>query len=178
MPASRQQIQDLATNLLAECGVDRLPVPVEAIARRCGAVVVQVDADDELSGFLMRRPAAEGNLIGVNRAHHPLRRRFTVAHELGHMLLHTQEPLHVDRQTGVFLRNHVSSAGVERNETEANLFAAELLMPKEWVLQHFAQRRDPQVVEDAELRELAKRFGVSQQAMTIRLANLGAISLG
>jgi len=46
------------------------------------------------------------------------------------------------------------------------------------VLTHFGQRRNPQVVEDAELRDLAKRFGVSQQAMTIRLANLGAISLG
>jgi Zn-dependent peptidase ImmA (M78 family) len=60
---------------------------------------------------------------------------------LGHLLLHDQEELHVDRAfPTVRLRDDVSSKGVDDAEKEANLFAAELLMPHELLQSDLAGR--------------------------------------
>ena len=74
-------------------------------------------------------------IIGVNALHHPNRQRFTIAHECGHLILHKPQitkEVHVDKALAspMLMRDSVSAAGVDEMEIEANLFAAELLMPK------------------------------------------------
>jgi Zn-dependent peptidase ImmA (M78 family) len=51
-----------------------------------------------------------------------------------------------------------------QNEREANNFAAELLMPEERLVHEAAEHS---------LARLAKRYEVSQEAMSFRLLNLG-----
>ena len=59
-------------------------------------------------------------------------------------------------------------------EIEANGFAAELLMPRAWVLAEFTKRVQGQTVKAASLiKELASAFDVSEKAMEYRLENLG-----
>lgn len=86
-----------------------------------------------------------------------VRQRFTVAHELGHLLLHDVSKGHVD----------VFTPGLPADvmEREANVFAAKLLMP-EWMIR-------PAVDQvGADVAVLAKRFVVSESAMELRLRAL------
>lgn len=178
-----QYVRSVAQGLLKDHG-DELPIDVESIAGQLNAKVQRVDTDDEeLSGFLFRGPEGE-TVIGVNANHHENRRRFTIAHELGHLLLHAKEDVHVDRKGygygfgRVMNRDAVSSTGEDRDEIEANFFAAELLMPRQVIVRELLDGRSLDFIEkdfDAAVRDLAKRFKVSPQALTVRLVQLKII---
>ena len=105
------------------------------------------------------------------------RRNFTAAHELGHFLLHDFDEVHVDRDFKVWLRNDASSQGTNVEEKEANLFAAELLMPAHFLARDVDNIGTIDLINEEVLQELASRYGVSTQAMTFRLAYLGCIRL-
>jgi len=163
-------IQRLADGLLDEGGVAKAPVPVERLARLKGCRVVKYDIKD-ISGVLFR--SSDDVLIGVNSKHPPQRQRFTIAHELGHFLLHDGEAVHYDKDYRVSLRSDLSSAGTDIEEIEANFFAASLLMPDRFL------RGDPRAaemdVEDGKaIKTLAGAYGVSAQAMTHRLLRVVA----
>ncbi len=82
------------------------------------------------------------------------RDRFTIAHELGHYLLHSKDNLKLARSD--------SEIKVYENpEWQANTFAAELLMPCS-------------LIAKGDTKEtLSKRFGVSYSAAEVRLKSLG-----
>jgi hypothetical protein len=142
--------------LLAGYEVTAPPVPVELIARKMGAQVHRV-----------RKPGWDGALsvdgdvahIWVDGGVAPTRQRFTVAHEIGHLLLH-YDPSIPDR---VQFRDHISMLGVDPMEREANRFAAELLMPA-WMVHAFLPGRT--------VGQLAAIFDVSEPAMGIRVQAL------
>jgi Zn-dependent peptidase ImmA (M78 family) len=91
--------------------------------------------------------------------------------------LHDQEGVHIDRRFQVKLRNKTSSEGTNIEEQEANLFAAELLMPESF-LEEDIQSIDVVDLEDEEvIANLARRYQVSTQAMTVRLTYLRYIDL-
>ena len=166
------RIQRTAKDLLAKFDIEEPPVPVRRLARSgCGVRIVQVPGNGaDIDGFLYR----EGSkvVIGVNRDQAAVRRRFTIAHELGHLLLHEHSQVHVDRGFRVRLRSGVSSEGTDRDEMEANRFAAELLMPIDF-LRADLEEKEFDLADDKELRVLARRYGVSTQALAIRLNGLG-----
>jgi len=60
-------------------------------------------------------------------------------------------------------------------ETEANAFADALLMPAAWIHQALRSVHAVDLADDAAARQLAERLGVSVQAMTYRLLNLGLV---
>jgi len=172
-----------AARLLKKAGVTQAPVPVERLARACGAQVRQVPFEGNLSGLLYRE--SEGAIIGVNSLHASTRRRFTIAHELGHLVLEhipmqSQSEggaLHVDRR---FLwRDDRSSKATDPQEIQANAFAAALLMPRDMLKRDFMALRkemgDFDLEDDEVVRALADRYKVSLQAMLIRLNNLNLI---
>ncbi len=178
MLVRRKLIRERAIGLLEQFGIKEAPVPVEELARRLGAKVVRQRAPDELSGFVLREPAKGMVIIGVNAAHHPNRQRFTIGHELGHFLLHQGERLHVDKQwTGyqVKLRSEESGTGTNVDEMEANLFAAELLMPLSFLTADVTKLVVDQKSTEKKIEKLAKRYEVSQQALTVRLTSIGYI---
>jgi Zn-dependent peptidase ImmA (M78 family) len=120
--------------------------------------------------------------IVVNQRNPEVRKRFTVAHELGHLIMHRFTRTHADNKFGVRFRDGRSSEGTDLEEIEANQFAAELLMPEAIVLEKVRRRgigldygMDSPVAQE-QLRNIAEELGVSLQALSIRLANLTAFA--
>ena len=98
--------------------------------------------------------------ISVNRSHPETRKRFTMAHELGHYLLH--KPLLGEGVTDNKLYRSENNKNIKRtHETEANKFAAYMLMPQDRVREEYKKSKDTS--------ELAERWGVSEQALKIKL---------
>lgn len=95
-----------------------------------------------------------------NRDEVSYRRRFTIAHELGHVVLG-----HVDEENAP--KRDTTFTNVDSDERDANAFAASLLMPEKYVRKFYRSARNVQ--------ELADAFGVSTAAMNFRLKNLGII---
>ncbi len=121
----------------------------------------------------------------INKSHRETRQRFTLAHELGHLVLHSFDDLHYDRKEygsgfgRVRMRDSESSTGENRDEVEANFFAAELLMPGDLLYQELKSRETHDFLEsdfDAAVKLLAKQFKVSPQALTVRLVQIGILS--
>jgi Zn-dependent peptidase ImmA (M78 family) len=115
-------------------------------------------------------------VIGVNASHPSARRRFTIAHELGHVLLLAHDDLHVDGK--LMLRDATSSQGNDRREIEANAFAAELLMPVEMLRHEIVLRGGIDLDDDRDVGGLARIFGVSVQALLIRLSDRAFVVTG
>ena len=116
-------------------------------------------------------------LIGVNARHGENRQNFTIGHEIGHFLLHEGDEVHVDREFRIKLRSGASSAGTDMEERESNLFAAELLMPARFLERDLEKIDGLDLDNETVVARLAEKYGVSTQAMTFRLANLGYINL-
>lgn len=173
MAIRKRKIQAMVESLLAESGVTTAPVPVSKIAQAKGARIYLDSLEGDLSGFLYRDK--DQAVIGVNTRHAPVRQNFTICHELGHLLLHDQEQLHVDHEFRVRLRSDVSSQGTDEAEKEANFFAASLLMPKEFLKTDLANEDTIDLFDDVFLRDLSRKYGVSTQALVNRLKNLGYI---
>lgn len=175
MAIRRRKIQALVDRLLHEHGVSSPPVPVDRMIQALG-IRLHVDAlQGDICGFAFRD--SHQSVIGVNTWHPPVRQRFTMAHELGHLLLHDHNfnHVHVDRGFVLKLRNGISSQGIDQEEVEANRFAAELLMPKRFLEKDITALSGIDLLDDTNISALAKRYGVSKQALLIRLASLGFI---
>lgn len=158
-----------ADQILATSRVKRPPVPVEAIATSAGAKVLYSDFNMEVSGVLIRKEGAV--IIGVASEQSAERQRFTIAHELGHLLLHEGEEVHVDKVFRVNLRSQVSSKAEDVEEIEANAFAASLLMPFSF-LRSDLRSITLDIDDPRQIETLARRYEVSAQAMTFRLMNI------
>lgn len=170
--------QRRAEEIVLHFGDSAVPVDVESIAERLGLPVLYEDlGSPEVSGVLVS--SDEGACIFIQRTDHPNRRRFSIAHEIGHYVLKHQfeegEHVHVDRGHYISRRDERSAAGVDPKEMEANAFAAALLMPEEFVRERVAVVTRGQAILDYHVRHLANLFEVSEQAMTIRLTRLGLL---
>lgn len=181
MAVRKKQIREIVESLLDQHRVRQAPVPVKKLVRAFDIQIKLDEVDDELSGFLFRDRRAGRTVIGVNNSQHPNRQRFTIAHELGHYVLHEGETVHLDHTrnaVAINLRNSESATGENDDEREANLFAAELLMPARF-LENDLLGKDLDLLgeEDRLLEDLAKKYKVSTRALTFRLSNLGYIGL-
>jgi Zn-dependent peptidase ImmA (M78 family) len=173
MAIRRRKIEAMVAELLTENGITEAPVQVAKIAKAKGVRIYVSSLEGDLSGFLYRDK--DQSMIGVNTHHHPLRQNFTICHELGHFLLHDPEPLHVDHEFRVRLRNDVSSQGTDVAEREANFFAASLLMPREFLEADLAEKDYVDLLDDELVHSLSRKYNVSTQALVNRLKNLGYI---
>lgn len=127
---SRYNIEIIAENIASQLeykpGDDLEPV----VLRLGGSVKIEHGASlfDSDSGSLLVHKAGRFEIfLSANTSH--MRDRFTVAHELGHYILHFLYP----RQTGLreITQLRATRYGSDRAEWEANWFAAAFLMPKE-----------------------------------------------
>ena len=166
-----------ARQLLEEGGVAAAPVPLERLVEQCGATIRYEPFEGEVSGMVHRRPDGSG-IIGVNSEHSKTRQRFTIAHEIGHLLLHGEEGFHIDEKRPLARRDELSRQAVDAREIEANQFAAELLMPEAIVRESWEAlvEGDAEVAFEDGIGELARTFLVSPLAMTHRLTNLKIIT--
>lgn len=171
MKVNWKKPQSAASKLLDQLGIKEPPVPVPKVVRHLGADVRYERVERDISGFISRQ--GDGSIIiGINTFHHAHRQRFTLAHELGHLCLHTGKALYVDHVPK--FRDVKSSQAVEPEEIEANIFAAELLMPEAFLIQDIKAMGDDIITKDA-IESLAKRYKVSAEAMRVRLERLRGI---
>ena len=127
-------------------GTLQAPVAIEKIAAWTGFQVVFLSqVPDDFSALV----SLSDKLIGVNARHHHHRRRFSIGHELGHILLkHPPE-------------SRCSAGDVALYNSEADLCASELLIPKKLLDELIRKNQDPV--------ELANIFDVSPEAMSRRI---------
>ena len=174
MSIKRDRITEEAKRLLQKNNVNMPPVPIQRIAKSLGVRMVFSPLDSELSGMIYLKGRTP--VIGINSLHHPNRQRFTIAHECGHFVLHKRligKEIHVDKKFPMLMRDSLSATGISRIEVEANLFAAETLMPRHLLTK--ALNNEPFDIDEEEtVNSLARSFKVSPAAMRFRLGNLFA----
>lgn len=171
-------IEAKAEQLLCKLSDVRLPIDLDLVAKAIKVTLVAESLEDQVSGFFLSKDGK--NTIGYNSTHHSNRQRFTIAHEIGHMLLHsTKAPLFIDQEKGenIYYRNEHSSTGEFELEREANVFAAALLMPRNLIEREFYKHAKNGSFNELSSK-LAETFGVSEQAMSFRLHNLGLVDYG
>lgn len=153
---------------------------IQGLARRLGIRVDEEDLPDEVSAVLLRSPncgSTSGYRIAVNRNHTLERQRWSIAHEIGHYVLHKDDPdfevVVDDQEYGVVIPliapvgNSYRKDRRSRLEREAESFAASLLMPPNRVRQSINFRR-------LCIPKLAQEFYVSEQAMRLRVLEIQA----
>ncbi|MEU3529141.1 XRE family transcriptional regulator [Streptomyces sp. NPDC038707] len=129
-----------------------------------GLVVAATDLPDGLDGLSW--DTGDFRLVLVGRTDVWTRQRFTLAHELGHIL--------AGDATEELLTEHVApSVDQDQAEIRANAFAAELLMPHEEVTQSATEIGS---MDRGALLSLSWDYQVSPSAMATRLRTLGIIS--
>lgn len=121
------------------------------------SLIKTAELENGLSGFLSKEYDIyddETFTIGFNANHPWVRNRFTIAHEIGHLIL-----------------GHVcnTNSSSKTNEKEADLFASYLLMPKSFLKKDF--------LTNSSQKDLAKKYLVSEAAMLIRLMDSKILKL-
>jgi Zn-dependent peptidase ImmA (M78 family) len=134
--------EHLAQLLLRKYYVEKPPVDPEAIARGedidVSYVTFNGTADKQISGYV--KPGGPGRpKIVVNINQPPPRKTYTIAHELGHYLLHPDYVRSPDYQ--VFPRRDGPESKRSPQQREADAFAAALLAPLE-LLARYRSRPD------------------------------------
>ncbi|WP_374545405.1 ImmA/IrrE family metallo-endopeptidase [Rhodoblastus sp.] len=143
--------------ILEEFAITEPPVDPVRIARMLGVTVYFVtfeQSKQNISGFF----DCDERAIFVNKDEYPLRQTFTIAHELGHKVLHEAWAKSSDYR--VLLRDSNYQAD-EPHEKEANAFAAHLLVPR-FMLDKYYKRLN--------LEQLSTLFAVSVPMIKNRLA--------
>lgn len=164
------------------------PVPIEAIAE----LLLELDFDwvpmvepagEAILGCL--HPERRAILLNETRRRHfdqyPGSLEFTIAHEVGHYLLHLidspagqLEPAPSAAPAPPLYHQQGQRAAAERREIQANKFAACLLMPRSLLGAAISGR----AIDDWDtLRQLAREFNVSRTALRIRLEELGWLAV-
>lgn len=170
---SRAEIESLAKTIRHAADEKSIPVDPIAVAEHLGCRVAVKEFSDDLSGVLVRK--GDAVFIAVSSTDGPLRRRFTVAHECGHLALEHSGEIFIDKQV-INRRDGNSSLAIDEQEIEANQFAASLLMPREEVVEHLNQLHQSYKLRQVLVELMAGRFRVSKPAMEYRLVNLGLIA--
>jgi Zn-dependent peptidase ImmA (M78 family)/transcriptional regulator with XRE-family HTH domain len=141
---------------------------MDSVADLLGITVFRVglgaDLSTALSGAFFNHPGV-GFAILVNLDMTPGRRRFTVAHEIGHALFHSNEKFILSRPHG------------NAKEHFADLFASEFLMPMEGIRRMLEENgAGPRVSDPADVIHLQRYFNVSYATALVRLLRANVIS--
>ena len=193
----RMEIEEVGANpaRLATAIHDQLkapagPVPVEVIAKALDIVEIVVEPLSNLEGALVTTRERNTGQILVNALSPPPRRRFTIAHELGHFL----NPRHVptgpngfrcsrgDLRVGPAGGRDGGSDQHRRQEAEANAFAIELLAPRRWLRPYLSGAADlAQVIALSDAFEISREAGVRRyvechhQALAVVFSHHGRV---
>ncbi|HBI17156.1 MAG TPA: hypothetical protein DDY52_03335 [Candidatus Moranbacteria bacterium] len=146
---------------------DSVPVPILEIADKLDIKVFETESLDDSESGLIRK---EGNqyVIYVNANHSSTRKRFTIAHEIIHFLLHKSiiNDDYVTQNRQPVMRKEEAEKEEERVMMEiiANKNAAKLLMPRDKFIYIWNKSKS--------IEEVANIFNVSPAAAAIRGSKL------
>lgn len=170
-----KQIIEKAKEVLQNSGIKEYPVKIIKLCEQAGIRVYQEYLPENVSGFIVIQEENFGKydfnrIISVNRRDSVARRRFTVAHELGHYYLHR------DQKNQLYAHRDAGQSG--QIETEANIFASNLLMPEKMVKQaidYLDYDEGGSLPDTLKILTVAHEFNVSRDAATVRLKQLKII---
>lgn len=165
---TREEVEKKAHQILVEHGMVSIPVDPVIIANHLGIRVSNaVFSDTSLSGMIARRGDKKSLLVNVNDTIE--RKRFTIAHELGHCILHLDDEGEFVDSTSDLFRSTENGLRDEDyyQEVEANRFAAALLMDADLVRKAWSTCAD--------IDKMARMFRVSESAMINRLKSMGLV---
>ncbi len=154
---STQEIEELAKQVrqIWQLGQNPIPELIDTLESKGIMVIttqVEVDAKfDGLAGKMENTP-----LIVISQQQTGDRQRFTLAHELGHLVVHGRLTQELDE------------------EKACNHFAGAFLLPEEATKQHLGNRRN--AIELQELYMLKHEFGLSMNAILMRARQCGIIT--
>ncbi len=137
-----------------------VPIKIGELVKSFGVEVKISTLDVGISGMI--HPNQDGYKIVINKHEPEYRRRFTLAHELAHFLLH-RDLIGAGISDNVLYRSQLS----DHREAEANRLASDILMPPD-KLKEARSNLMISKLADA-VSPLAHLFKVSEEAMRIRL---------
>ena len=169
----------------------QLPISMEVILDHLPGVKVEqsLNWDDLLnSGYIKVHRNSDHSvkeiIIWANPSEAPVRRRFTYAHEIGHLILDVIPNLSNNTQELIVDKLNRDSNQQDYREVRANTFAAQLLMPAVLIkgevdnliniYKNLNNGSLPTV--DHAIKYLSGKFEVSYDAMKYRLMNLGYVN--
>lgn len=154
---NRMRARSKAKRLLKECNIISPPVRLSTIVKYLGIFTQKANPSTidlaKISAFI----ELEDKILIYNDIDPTVRKRFSVAHEIGHLILqHTiyNDTFNLDTK--------------DIKEIEANMFAAELLIPYDWI-------KDDLKKWNSTIPRLAQKYWVSQEAMGWRIANSNSL---
>ena len=158
----QQTIDDVVENVRLFTGLTYPENTLEAIAEALGVKIFISDFEEPNINGVIKYKNDEGKeepIIFINKKYSPEKRTFTLAHELGHFMLHKgDEKYRRDRF------DYTDDSEASLQETEANYFAATLLVPKN-KLQDVLK-----LTGGGNLDSVAEYFGVSVPVIENRIA--------
>lgn len=160
---TKTQIKNIAEHIL-KLYCDECPTNIFHIAKQLDLKIYEAIFDrDDVSGMI----EARNKKIYIAKQDSEQRQRFSIAHEIGHYVLHHSGNIDYEQyeHKHISFRDNAASLGFDIREIEANFFAANLLMPESRIKELFT--------EGFSLQELAYYMNVSKAAMTYRLEYLG-----
>lgn len=161
----RIELEELTSDILMSNDMYKIPVNVIKIAQNNNIDVFEGDLQNKASGAIRYDKDNDKFQIVVNKSDSLVRKRFTIAHELGHYFMHKDvlidEELHID----TLYRN--ADESTKEREKDAEYFAGALLMNKLLIEKMYSESKS--------IGELAAIFDVSVSAMTVRLDVLNLI---
>lgn len=163
---STQKLERLAKRLLTKYGVVSPPVPLEHLVEQMGAELRVASFDAALIGFYVAASEDKTSLICVNSAQPRNVQRWTLAHEMGHMILASHD-LHIDWPDPQIRGSRSETDSDDHKEILADQLALELLLPRHMLAKDIKQPLNPH--DDVPLKRLALRYRVSLYALISRL---------
>lgn len=169
----REEIDKRAEAFVEQYGIRACPVDIVELCNRVGIKVFEEYLPEEVSGYILIREEnfekyGTNKVIVVNLLDGPMRRRFTIAHELAHHVLHNSGA------SAYFA--HRDAGQNSRMENEANAFAANILMPKALVLEELNRLRKTwggDIPLMMKISQVARTFAVPESAAEVRMNALG-----
>lgn len=174
----RSEVKKRAEDFCKDYGITEYPVEIVRVCNENGLKVFEEYLGGNVSGLIVvdekKWEKYDSNqFISVNLTDSAVRRRFTIAHELAHFVLHKNESklyAHRDLNNDQGTRSSI--------EQEANYFAANVLMPEELVKNRVEDLRSEvrgKIPAFVLVKEVADDFAVSESAAEVRLRQLGII---
>ncbi len=152
-----------AKEVRSENYINSAAIDLTELVQNYGLDVVEIDFGEKFSniaGYIKE------SIIYVSASDSANRKRFTIAHEFGHFLLHKTQLKEAPGKYAVLFRIPLGTMNADPIEQEANCFAANLLVPEELLIQF---QHDGKTIS-----ELAKIFEVSQDVIGFRVQSITA----
>ena len=154
--------RNMARKVLKDYKLSEAPTDLTAIFQGLDLKYIELNDSEEIDGAILEIDG-KPSIAVLNKARPLQRQRFTLAHELGHIFLeHIKRDIYDPEE---IRESDAQSSGKTKppKEIEADVFAAELLVPYEQLKKYSSDMSN--------VDKLAGVFQVSKQAMTLAIMN-------